>query len=91
MLPDVPRGASNTIQGTVLVIVKVRVDPAGDVAGVTFISAGPSQYFARLAADAARQWKFSPARRDGHAAASTWNVQFEFIRGGTRAIPAATP
>jgi hypothetical protein len=61
------------------------------VAGVNMISAGPSAYFAKKASDAAHQWKFSPARRDGQAVASAWNVRFEFIRGGVRAVPDATP
>jgi TonB family protein len=91
VLPDVSRGASNTIRGTVRVLVKVRVDPAGNVAGVNMISAGPSRYFAQLAADAARQWKFSPAQRDGQAVSSAWNLRFEFIRGGVRATPVAAP
>jgi TonB family protein len=87
VLPEVPRGASNTIRGTVRVTVRIRVDPAGNVAGVNVVSSGPSAYFARKAADAARQWKFSPAHRDGQAAASAWNVRFEFIRGGVRVFP----
>ena len=89
VLPDVPRSASNTIRGTVRVTVRVRVDPAGNVSGVKFVSAGPSQYFARLASDAARRWKFSPPRRDGRNVPSEWTVRFEFIRGGTQAIPVA--
>jgi TonB family protein len=91
VLPDVPRGASSTIRGSVRVTVRVRVDPAGNIAGVSLISSGPSRYFARLATDAARQWKFSPARRGGQAAASAWNVRFEFSRGGSRAIPVPVP
>ena len=71
------------------VTVRVRVDPVGNAAGVEVVSPGPSRYFARLAADAARQWKFSPARRDGQAVASAWTVRFEFTRGGVRAIPEA--
>jgi protein TonB len=91
VLPDVPRSATSTIRGTVRVTVRVRVDPAGNVSGVTFVSAGPSQYFARLALDAARKWKFSPARRDGQTIASAWTVRFEFNPGGTRVVPVAVP
>lgn len=91
VLPEVSRSASNTIRGTVRVTVRVRVDPAGNVAGVDFVSVGPSQYFARLASDAAKRWKFAPVRRDGQAVASAWTVRFEFTRGGTRAIPVALP
>jgi TonB family protein len=91
VLPDVPQSASNTIHGTVRVTVRVQVNPAGEVAAVDFISAGPSKYFARLSADAARQWKFSPALRGREAVASTWQMRFEFTRAGERAIPTATP
>jgi TonB family protein len=91
VLPEVPRSASNTIRGTVRVTVRVRVDPAGSVAGVDFVSPGPSKYFARLSAEAARQWKFSPARRGGQAVASAWSVRFEYTRSGERAIPTAAP
>jgi TonB family protein len=90
-LPDAPQSALNTIHGTVRVTLRVRVDPKGDIAGVSFISAGPSRYFARLALNAAQQWKFSSARRDGRAVASAWTVRFEFTRGGVRAVPVAVP
>ena len=89
VLPQASRASLNTIRGTVRVTVRVRVDPAGNAAGVEVVSPGPSRYFARLAADAAHQWKFSPARRDGQAVASAWTVRFEFTRGGVRAIPEA--
>jgi len=89
VLPDVPQSARDTIRGTVRVSVRVRVDPAGDVYGQEFVSAGPSRYFARLASDAARRWKFAPAQRNGRGFPSAWILQFEFTRSGTRAIPAA--
>jgi len=89
ILPDVPRSASNTIRGTVRVTVRVRVDAAGGVSGDELVSAGPSRYFARLASEAARRWKFSPARLDGRSVPSVWLLRFEFTRGGTRAIPVA--
>jgi TonB family protein len=90
-LPQASRDALNTIRGTVRVTVRARVDPAGNVAGVDMVSAGPSRYFARLAADAARQWRFSAAQRDGQAVASQWTIRFEFVRTGVQAIPAALP
>jgi TonB family protein len=89
VLPDVPRSASDTIRGTVRVTVRVHVDAAGGVSGNELVSAGPSRYFARLASEAARRWKFSPARRDGRSVPSAWLLRFEFTRGGTRAIPVA--
>lgn len=91
VIPDVPQSASDTIRGTVRVTVKMNVDPAGSVAGVSLVSAGPSRYFARLAVEAARKWKFSPARRDDQAVARAWTVRFEFTRDEARAIPVAAP
>lgn len=89
VLPDVPQSARDTIRGTVRVSVRVRVDPAGNVYGEEFVSAGPSRYFARLASDAARRWKFAPAKRDGQGFPSAWILRFEFTRGEMRAIPVA--
>jgi len=89
VLPDVPRSARNTIRGTVRVTVRVRLDSAGGVSGDELVSAGPSRYFARLASDAARRWKFSPARRGGQGVPSAWILRFEFTQGGTRAVPVA--
>jgi TonB family protein len=91
VLPDVPRSASNTIHGTVRVTVRVRVDARGSVLGVSFVSAGPSRYFSRLASDAARKWKFTPAQRGGQPVVSSWTVRFEFTRLGRRAIPTVAP
>jgi len=88
VLPDVPKSARNTIRGTVRVSVRVRVDPAGEVYGEGFVSAGPSRYFARLASDAARRWRFTPAQRAGQSVPSSWILRFEFTQNGTRAIPA---
>ncbi len=88
VLPDVSQGARNTIRGTVRVMVRVKVDASGDVAGADFDSRGPSRYFARLAMDAARQWKFEPPAANGQKTASVWVLRFEFRRNGTRAVPA---
>ena len=87
VLPTVPRKTSDTIQGRVRVSVRVRVDPAGGVTGATLDSRGPSQYFADLALQAARRWKFTPAKIDDRAVASEWVLRFEFLRTGTRVTP----
>jgi TonB family protein len=91
VLPDVPKSASNTIQGTVRVRVKVQVDPSGHVASVEIDSAGPSKYFAQLALQAARDWEFTPAEVDGQPVSSEWTLRFEFTRTTTKAIPAVVP
>jgi TonB family protein len=88
VLPDVPKSASDTIQGTVRARVKVQVDPSGQVASAEIDSAGPSKYFARLALQAARDWEFTPAEVDGQPVPSEWTLRFEFTRTRTRAIPA---
>ena len=82
VLPSAPQKALNTIRGTVRVGVKVSVDPSGDVTDATIDSPGPSSYFANLALQAARQWKFA-ATRD---ISSDWTVRFEFSPDGTKAF-----
>jgi len=81
--PVVSKSARNTVTGTLKVRVKVSVDAAGNVENATFVSPGPSKYFARQAMEAARQWKFSPAQVNGQAAPSAWILQFGFRRSGT--------
>ena len=87
VLPDVPPSARNTIQGTVRVTVRVAVDPSGSVTGVTLDSPGPSKYFASLALQAARRWKFRPRQIDGRNVASEWILRFQFERTATRVFP----
>jgi TonB family protein len=81
--PVVSKSARNTVTGTLKVRVKVSVDAAGNVENATFVSPGPSKYFARQAMEAARQWKFAPAQANGQAAPSAWILQFGFRRSGT--------
>ncbi len=87
VLPEVSRGALNTITGHVKVVVRVAVDASGDVSEATLKSAGPSQYFARQAMAAARRWKFNPPQVDGHGVPSEWDIRFMFGRGSTQAFP----
>jgi len=88
VLPDVPQSARDTIRGTVRVSVRVAVDPSGDVVGATFASPGPSKYFADLALQAARHWKFVPTTVDGRNISSEWILRFEFERTATKVLPA---
>jgi len=87
VLPDVPQSARDTIRGTVRVGVRVAVDPSGNVVGTTFDSPGPSKYFADQALQAARRWKFVPAKVDGRNISSEWILRFEFERTETRVLP----
>ncbi|HYM06199.1 MAG TPA: TonB family protein [Terriglobales bacterium] len=87
VLPTVPRSARSTISGTVKVVVRVHVDASGNVAGAELDSQGPSRYFAGLALQAARGWKFAPPKADGQDASSEWHLRFEFRNSGTRVFP----
>lgn len=82
VMPQVSPGARRTIQGKIKVRVKVDVDAAGNVANATFESAGPSKYFSRIAMEAARGWKFSPAQA-GESGPREWTLQFAFSRART--------
>jgi len=86
-MPDVPKQASDTIQGTVRVTVRVAVDPSGNVTSATLDSAGPSRYFADRALQAARRWTFSPPKIDGQNVASEWILRFQFARTGSKVLP----
>ncbi len=83
VMPRVSPGARNTITGTIRIVVKVDVDATGNVTQARLQSAGPSKYFARLALEAARDWKFKPVLANGQAVASEWLVRFGFSRRGT--------
>lgn len=87
VLPQVPLSARETIHGKVRVKVQVQVGPNGDVSDASFISPGPSRYFARLAMEASRQWKFQPARVDGKATPSQWLLEYRFGRTSTEVTP----
>lgn len=83
VMPQVSPNARRTIQGKIKVRLKVEVDAAGNVGKATLESAGPSKYFSRVALEAARDWKFSPAQAGEQGAAREWKLQFAFSRTGT--------
>ncbi|HXX15017.1 MAG TPA: TonB family protein [Candidatus Eremiobacteraceae bacterium] len=83
--PQASPKALATIHGTVRVVVKVQVDPAGNVSDATLDNPGPSHYFADLALKAARQWVFTPPDADGHSVASQWLIEFGFTNEGAKA------
>jgi TonB family protein len=80
VMPDVLPGAQESIRGQVNVNVRVTVDASGNVSNATLESPGPSKYFAKVALQAAQQWKFKPA-------ASTWILQFQFTQAGNEVTP----
>ena len=81
-IPKVPRAARETIQEDVRVIVRVTVDSSGTVVREVLADPGSNIYFAQLAIDAARNWKFAQAQ-DQHS--REWLVGFVFSRDGTEA------
>ena len=87
VLPDVPQSARMTIRGTVEVRIRVTVDPSGDVSNATFDSPGVSKYFANLALQAARDWRFKPAQVDGQTVTSVWILRFQFRQTATEVTP----
>jgi hypothetical protein len=88
-LPAASRSASDTIRGRFHIIVRVTVNRAGNVVDESLEDPGPSQYFARRASDAARQWRFTADSQD----ARQWLVRFDFSRDETtaQAQPAPAP
>ncbi|HZP18233.1 MAG TPA: energy transducer TonB, partial [Terriglobales bacterium] len=70
--------------------VRVSVDSAGNVTAAKFVSSGPSQYFARIAIEAAQKWKFKPPVSNGRAVPSEWALRFDFTRSGTEAFAEQT-
>jgi len=79
-IPNVPRSARRTIHGHIKVAVLVIVDRSGNVTDAMLENPGSSWYFARLAREAARKWRFAPADKQD---SRQWLLRFEFTRGGT--------
>jgi Protein kinase domain len=87
-MPRVSRGALATIHGRIKVEVRVAVNDAGAVTAATLKDTGPSSYFARMASEAAKAWRFVPATAPQ---SRKWLLQFEFTRAGVKANAAAIP
>jgi len=87
-IPRVPRSALGTIHGRIKVVVRVALNPAGEVTDAALQYPGSSRYFARLASESAKAWRFSPA---GARQSRKWLLQFEFTRAGVEANAAAMP
>jgi serine/threonine protein kinase len=80
VIPDVSPGARRTIRGHVKVWVRVIVDQSGAVSAAALDRTGPSQYFQRLAIEAAKQWTFPPVDTPSRR---LMQVRFDFSRDGT--------
>jgi outer membrane biosynthesis protein TonB len=85
-IPVLSRGARESIRGQIKVAVRVTLDRGGTVVAENLEVHGSSTYFARLATDAAKKWKFAPSDTQSPR---EWLLQFEFSREGVtgRAIP----
>ncbi|MGH9720415.1 MAG: TonB family protein, partial [Bryobacteraceae bacterium] len=87
VLPQVPPKARNSIRGTVRVRVRLRAGPAGSVVHAALDSSGTSRYFADLALQAAKRWRFQAPKVDGRDVESEWLLRFAFTKTGTTVNP----
>ena len=90
VVPEVPQSARDTIHGTVRVGVRLSVDTTGNVTEAELDNPGPSKYFARLALEAAQQWKFEPPKMQSQNVLSDWLLHFQFTGNGTKVVPVQT-
>jgi TonB family protein len=90
VVPKVSRRERKAIRGMVRVNVRVRVDPSGGVAAAALDSRTPRNYFATRALQAARRWKFEPAKLHRRRISSEWMLRFQFKRVGTKVLPIPT-
>jgi hypothetical protein len=87
-IPRVPRSALGSIHGRIKVVVRVAVNDAGNVTDTTLQYPGSSRYFAHMASESAKAWRFAPATA---RPSRKWLLQFEFTRAGVEANAAAMP
>jgi hypothetical protein len=78
-VPAISHRTRESIHGQIKVVVRVAVDRSGNVVGENIEARGSSRYFAHLAEDAAKKWKFAPA---DNQAPREWLVQFDYSRSG---------
>ena len=79
--PGISEGIRSRIRGTVVIAVEVRIDATGKVTSAVPQGRGDVvyTYLASRAEEAARLWRFEPARtKDGTRVASTKTVYFVF-------------
>jgi serine/threonine protein kinase len=80
--PNVPQAIREKIQGKIQVTLRVLVGPSGTVVAALMEKSGPNKSLARLADDAAREWKFAETAEQ---TARVWLLRFEFTREGVTA------
>jgi outer membrane biosynthesis protein TonB len=77
----IPASIKPRIKSTIPIDVRVRIDARGHVVSATLPDkhrAGLESYLAERAVEAAKQWKFEPAREDGKAVAGEQTLRFTF-------------
>lgn len=75
--PDYPEEAfERGITGKV--VLRVDVDADGKASGVSVVSATPAGVFEAASVEAARQWTFTPAMRDGRNVPGTLQIPVQF-------------
>ncbi|HKD07752.1 MAG TPA: TonB family protein [Bryobacteraceae bacterium] len=82
IVPNVPEKARSTIEGKPAVVVRISVDPKGNVTKAA-LERSFSPYFSNFALQAARQWKFTPYEG---ASPREWILRFEFTRTNTQVV-----
>jgi TonB family protein len=86
--PSVPEGIRNRIVGEISVDIAVRIGPDGRVTSARPVAPketdGLRSYLASRAIEAARQWRYNPARSGGRAVSGEEVIRFRFRRGETR-------
>jgi TonB family protein len=83
-VPAVSESSLDTIQGTIEVRVRVRVDASGSVVNAALDSPGPSRYFADRSLDAARYCKFDPLLPPNGQAPEDWVLRFDYTADGAQ-------
>jgi protein TonB len=78
-IPNVSASSRSTIHGHVRVGVRVTVDSSGRVVRDNLDNPSSSNYFNRVASEAARKWRFVAADQGSRE----WVLRFEFGRDGT--------
>ncbi len=87
VMPNVSPSADKTIRGKISVKVRLWVDRSGAVYRSAIDFDGRSRYFANLALEAAKKWRFRPARANGEPIPTVWVLRFDFRKGKTDVTP----
>jgi TonB family protein len=76
--PSTPSNVRNLISEDVQINVRVEIDATGRVVRAEPVSKGKHDFLTSLALEAARQWRFAPARQASQNVSSSAVVGFQF-------------